>query len=118
MPRTARSVPFKTGLTEHVHTVVDSKGRKVPAVALLWTPGAYNTLVHSSYKNKSNDSEFCILFSTFLNHHIDAKTQKLTIDEGYGKSDTRVISKNIRHAPEIMEFFQEYEQKGKAEGKK
>ena len=116
MPR-AKTTPFKTALTEHVHTVSDAKGRKVPAISILWKPDAYNTITHNAYKNKSNDAEFCILFSTFIHHHIDPKTQKLVVNEGYGKNDTRVISKNIRHAPAIMEFFQEYEQYGKAEAK-
>ena len=116
MPR-AKTTPFKTALTEHVHIVSDAKGRKVPAISILWKPDAYNTITHNAYKNKSNDAEFCILFSTFIHHHIDPKNQKLVVNEGYGKNDTRVISKNIRHAPAIMEFFQEYEQYGKAEAK-
>ena len=116
MPR-AKTTPFKTALTEHVHIVSDAKGRKVPAISILWKADAYNTITHNAYKNKSNDAEFCILFSTFIHHHIDSKNQKLVVNEGYGKNDTRVISKNIRHAPEIVEFFQEYEQHGKAEAK-
>ena len=116
MPR-AKTTPFKTALTEHVHVVSDTKGRKVPAISVLWMPDAYSTITHNTYKNKSNDAEFCILFSTYIHHHIDPKNQKLVVNEGYNKNDTRVISKNIRHAPAIMEFFQEYEQYGKAEGK-
>lgn len=115
MPR-PKTTPFKTELTEHVHTVLD-KGRKVPAIAVLWTADAYSTITHNAYKNKSNDAEFCILFSTLIHHHIDPENQKLVVNEGYSKNDTRVISKNIRHAPKIMEFFQEYEQYGKVEGK-
>ena len=118
MPKT-RAVLFKTKLTEHIHMVNDRKSRIIPAIALLYQPGAYHTLVHNTYTSKNNnESEFCILFSTLLNHHIDEKTKKLVVDEGYGKTETRVISKNIRHAPDIMEFFQEYEQRGKDEGKK
>ena len=117
MPKT-RVIPFKTKLTEHIHLVHDGKSRKIPAIALLYQPGAYHTLTHTTYTSKTNESEFCILFSTLLNHHIDEKTEKLVLDEGYGKTETRVISKNIRHAPEIMDFFQEYEQRGKDKGKK
>lgn len=113
MPR-AKTAPFKTKLTEHVHTVSDGKGRKVPAIALLYNRDAYNTITYSSYKNKSDDAEFCILFATFINHHIDPENQKLVANEGYSKNDTRVISKNIRHAPRIVEFFEEYEQYGSA----
>ena len=116
MPRT-KTTPFKTALTEHVHTVSDAKGRKVPTIAVLWTPDAYSTITHNTYQNKSNDSEFCILFSTLIHHHIDPNSQKLIVNEGYSKNDTGVISKNIRHAPEIMEIFTEYKQYGKAEGK-
>ena len=116
MPR-SKTTPFKTALTEHVHIVSDAKGRKVPAISILWNPDAYNTITHNAYQNKSNDAEFCILFSTVIHHHIDPENQKLVVNEGYGKNDTRVISKNIRHAPAIMEFFQEYEQYGRAEAK-
>ena len=111
MPR-AKTIQFKTKLTEHVHTVSDGKGRKVPAIALLHNRDAYNTITYSTYKNKSNDAEFCILFATFINHHIDPENQKLVTNEGYSKNDTRVISKNIRHAPRIAEFFEEFEQYG------
>ena len=116
MPRT-KTTPFKTALTEHVHIVTDTKGRKVPAISVLWTPDAYSTIIHNTYKNKSNDAEFCILFATYIHHHIESETQKLAVNEGFSKNDTRVISKNIRHAPAIMEFFEEYEQHGKAERK-
>ena len=113
MPR-AKTASFKTKLSEHVHTVSDGKGRKVPAIALLYNRDAYNTITYSTYKNKSDDAEFCILFATFINHHIDPDNQKLVTNEGYSKNDTRVISKNIRHAPKIVEFFEEYEQYGSA----
>ena len=53
------------------------------------------TITHNAYKNKSDDVEFCIKKKWY----------------------TRVISKNIRHAPAIMEFFQEYEQYGTTEAK-
>ena len=106
--------PFKTNLTEHVHTLKDSKGRKVPTIALLYTPGAYNTLVHNSYKNKQNDDDFCVLFNTVIHHHIDAGTEKLIVDEGYTTNETRVISKNIRHTPDIQDFFEDYIQMGQS----
>lgn len=117
MPR-AKTASFKTKLSEHVHTVSDGKGRKVPAIALLYNRDAYNTITYSTYKNKSDDAEFCILFATFINHHIDPDNQKLVTNEGYSKNDTRVISKNIRHAPKIVEFFEEYEQYGGLAGRK
>lgn len=110
-----KTPPFKTVLTEHVHTVIDTKGRKVPAIAVLWMPNAYNTLINNTYKNKTNDTDFCILFATYIQHHIEESTQKLALNEGYSKNDTRVISKNIRHGPAIAEFFSEYEQHGKNE---
>ena len=48
MPR-AKTTPFKTALTEHVHIVSDAKGRKVPAISILWKPDAYNTITHNAY---------------------------------------------------------------------
>ena len=115
MSRT-KSLQFKTSITEHVQIINDSKGRKMPAISLLWTPDAYNTIVHNTYK-KNDETEFCITFTTLVKHHIDKESQKMVLNDGFGKKETRVISKNIRHAPEMVEFFEEYEQKGKANNK-